>query len=184
MQQQSNNSGLSNIEYSEVEIPYSSKMVDLISGVNQLLELANSGKITIEEIIQFLVDLKRTGDWEQCNISKHLNTSPTTSNSNPNKYKGRTIMCSRDRLCTKAYSRFIQQNSIASLDTELFLYRFPGETISQGESLKRSIEYLKPYIRNFQKKLKNVKTWVDKYDDKYRAEVERSLSQEWPAQIL
>jgi hypothetical protein len=67
---------------------------------------------------KLLLDLKRSGDWEQCNAAYVINT-------NPGSLKNRVILCTIDRLCS-LYSRCIGQNTIWHHSTHLKFYRFPG----------------------------------------------------------
>ena len=97
---------LSTIIGNKIGFPESS-MTDLSSIPK---ELQNSTSL--------LFDLKRTGDWEQCNAAK-------TSNSNEGQQRGRTILCTLDRLCA-LYSRCIGQNTMYHQATNLTLFRFEG----------------------------------------------------------
>lgn len=91
------------------------KMVDL-STLNGYL---NNDK-------SLLLDLKRSGDWEQCNAAYAINKLMPGSLLN-----NRVILCTIDRLCA-LYSRCIGQNTILHYGTRLKLYRFPGK-ISQEQ---------------------------------------------------
>jgi len=90
--------------------PYAEgKMVDL-TGLN-----AN-----IKNNKTLLLDLKRSGDWEQCNAAYVINKLMDSP------LKNRVILCTIDRLCG-LYSRCIGQNTIWHFGTHLKLYRFPGD---------------------------------------------------------
>jgi len=76
---------------------------------------------TFEKDKSLLLDLKRSGDWEQCNAAYVINKiMPTTPQ------KNRVILCTIDKLCS-LYSRSIGQNTLWHYGTHLKLYRFPGE---------------------------------------------------------
>ena len=81
--------------------------IDEIKGKLTLANKANKFKL--------LFDIKRSGDWEQCNACHHANTT---------KYKSRCILSTGDRLCS-LYSRLIEQNVIFSNNDTLRMYRFP-----------------------------------------------------------
>ena len=76
--------------------------------------------------IKLLFDLKRTGDWEQCNAVKQSNMNDENSPT-----MNRSLLCTIDRLCA-VYSRCIAQNTIWHTDKKLYLYRFP-RMLSQQE---------------------------------------------------
>ena len=72
---------------------------------------------------KLLFDIKRSGDWEQCNACHHANTT---------KYKSRCILSTGDRLCS-LYSRLIEQNVIFSNNDTLRMYRFP-QSLTDAEA--------------------------------------------------
>ena len=92
-----------------------SKMINLITMYNEIEP--KLGNITD----MLLFDLKRTGDWEQCNAAKNANEK------NEQPHNKRTILCTGDRLCA-LYSRCIGQHTMYQLTTlterTLNLYRF------------------------------------------------------------
>jgi hypothetical protein len=69
-------------------------------------------------IIAFLIDLKRTGDWEQCNIGHYS----LTKSSDLLPYKGSVINATGDRLCS-LYGRLIDTNQSYSQADTLKMYR-------------------------------------------------------------
>ena len=66
---------------------------------------------------QILFDIKRGGDWEQCNAAYTINNNSEKNST------GRVILCTIDRLCS-LYSRCIGQDTIWHNDTHMKLYRF------------------------------------------------------------
>jgi len=89
--------------------------IDEIKGKLTLANEANNFKL--------LFDIKRSGDWEQCNACHHANTT---------KYKSRCILSTGDRLCS-LYSRLIEQNVIFSNNDTLRMYRFP-QSLTDAEA--------------------------------------------------
>ena len=106
---------------------------NLIGDLNNAFPRPNMVDISILKPIQLnqraclLFDIKRSGDWEQCDAAYTINkNSPILQN--------RTILCSIDRLCA-LYSRCLGQNTILHYGTHLKLYRFPGN-VSEDQKRK------------------------------------------------
>ena len=90
---------------------------------------------------KLLFDIKRSGDWEQCNACYYANTA---------KYKSRCILSTGDRLCS-LYSRIIKQNVIFSNNDTLRMYRFPQSlTDAEARSMsdEKNIDKIKSTITN------------------------------------
>jgi len=104
------------------------KMVNLNKYVSNLKSLDNKS---------ILLDLKRSGDWEQCNSAYVIN------NNGVSPLKGRVILCSLDRLCA-LYSRCIGQSTIWHNGTHMKLYRYPKPlSRSEQDALLLSIQSAK-----------------------------------------
>jgi len=112
----------------EIQSTWLGNMIDLSP---LIIHLKRRG-FSKEKIIDLLLDLKRGGDWEQCNMSKYLHDNTPGQS---------VIMCSRDRLCVKLYSRLIQQSCISDLPGVLTLYRYHNN-IDPVLGVLRSFEYL------------------------------------------
>ena len=80
----------------------------------------------LPKVPTLLLDLKRSGDWEQCSAAYTLNNIMASTVS------GRVILCSIDRLCA-LYSRCIGQNTLWHCGTHLKLYRFPGKSLTAAQ---------------------------------------------------
>lgn len=101
-------------------------LTDLIAGLNPA---AGNGMADLTSFFlsiraipgmsNILLDIKRGGDWEQCNAAHVINTNSRQNSA------GRVILCTLDRLCA-LYSRCLRQNTILHYDTKLKLYRFLG----------------------------------------------------------
>jgi|SaaInlStandDraft_7_1057024.scaffolds.fasta_scaffold00373_9 hypothetical protein len=105
--------------------------IDKIKGKLTLANKTNNFKL--------LFDIKRSGDWEQCNACYHANTT---------KYKSRCILSTGDRLCS-LYSRIIKQNVIFSNNDTLRMYRFPQSlTAAEARSMldEKNIDKIKSTI--------------------------------------
>jgi hypothetical protein len=104
------------------------KMADLTAFISDLGKFGFADKnVTISQI---LFDIKRCGDWEQCNsvffLDKVMND--------------RIILCSLDRLCS-LYSRCIGNRTIWHHGPHLKLYRFPKNmSPEQMEQMRKSKE--------------------------------------------
>jgi hypothetical protein len=108
------------------------KMANLSSFVTQLNGTFTGTDIHKKEIIsQILFDIKRCGDWEQCNAAFFLEGEMTD----------RVILCSLDRLCS-LYSRCIGNRTIWWHGTHMKLYRFIPKTMDDEKraSMKKAIE--------------------------------------------
>ena len=118
-----------------------SKMINLQAMYNYLVGVFSSVN-AIYILFWLLFDLKRTGDWEQCNAAKKANEATNEATN------GRTILCTGDRLCA-LYSRCIGQNTLYQLTTAdkrtLNLFRFStgsggGSNISYSEKLLKKLK--------------------------------------------
>ena len=93
-----------------------------------------------------LTDLKRTGDWEQCNAVKRLG--------------GNHILCTGDRLCA-LYSRIIGNHTIYGSDKRLVI----AKGIDIGEySPEKELEYLNGKIDTIINYAQSLKTWIKTKD--------------------
>jgi hypothetical protein len=128
-----------------------STMVDLSKIINNLSD-------------SLLLDLKRSGDWEQCNAAK-------TANYNDGLQQNRTILCTLDRLCA-LYSRCIGQNTMYHQSTNLTLFRFEGKsaTIEQRFNFaKQKYEYLnnnQANIESYDSKIQGLKNLLKEKKEK------------------
>jgi hypothetical protein len=104
------------------------KMADLTAFISDLGKFGFADKkVTISQI---LFDIKRCGDWEQCNAAFFLEKT----------MNDRVILCSLDRLCS-LYSRCIGNRTIWHHGPHLKLYRFPKNmTPEQVEQMRKSKE--------------------------------------------
>jgi hypothetical protein len=85
-----------------------------MANLTQLMtDLTNMGIATND----ILLDIKRGGDWEQCNAAHIINNNSSHNST------GRVILCTLDQLCA-LYSRCLGQNTILHYNTRLTLYRF------------------------------------------------------------
>jgi hypothetical protein len=129
------------------------KMVNLNQIVSQICNYAkNTNKLQIyTDLIEILFDIKRSGDWEQCNAAHRINNSGSELNT---RYKGRVILCTIDRLCG-LYSRCIGQPTIWHYSSHILCTRFPlaltsdqiAASVEAAEALKRqqNVEKFKNY---------------------------------------
>ena len=81
-----------------------------------------------------LIDLKRTGDWEQCNAVKMLTEY---ENDNGEKEYEKTVLCTGDRLCA-LYSRIIGNPTIYGSDKKLVIAKGkkPPEKLTDDQKLE------------------------------------------------
>jgi hypothetical protein len=117
--------GILTFDYEHKSGPSVTYLSYLINGSNNGLD---SKMVDLTDIRgpALLFDIKRSGDWEQCNAAYKLNKYSDAP------FRGRVILCSIDRLCA-LYSRCIGQNTILHYGTHLKLFRFPGLSMSDEE---------------------------------------------------
>ena len=96
---------------------------------NTLKDITGSNDVNKNGI---LYDLKRIGDYEQCNAAKSINDN--------DKYKGSVVLVTLDRLCS-LYSRIIQQPCIFHNNREITLYRQPTDV--NEVAIQNSVYYYK-----------------------------------------
>ena len=119
---------ITNIRQNPPTVPVpANKILDIWGFITDVITAFVRAVVNASNISSFfndalLFDIKRGGDWEQCNATKHANDdaplgSPT---------RGRSILCTIDRLCA-LYSRMIKQHTIYHYTTKLILYRFVTE---------------------------------------------------------
>ena len=118
-------------EKSGPSVTYLSTLIGYGNGIpeSKMINISNNTFIKDKPL---LYDLKRTGDWEQCNAAK-------TSNSNDGPQQNRTLLCTLDRLCA-LYSRCIGQNTIYHQATNLSLYRFKTGVTSDSDGTKFALK--------------------------------------------
>lgn len=118
-----------------------SKILDIYAFVTGLLRLG------FWVVLMLLFDLKRSGDWEQCNATKNANItqeSPTN---------GRSILCTIDRLCA-LYSRMIEQHTIYHYSTKLILYRFKRD-VTPLENARKTVTFYSKKLTEIQYTVQN-----------------------------
>lgn len=115
------------------------KMVDL----NDLKDIFKDDNIRNK----LLFDLKRSGDWEQCNASRIINNTPGE------RTHKRVILCTIDRLCA-LYSRSIGQNTIWHNGTKLIFYKFPND-LTDAEIKERQQKNIEDKKKMIQQILEN-----------------------------
>ena len=114
------------------------------------------GRDQKEIISQILFDIKRCGDWEQCNAAFFLE-----------KEMDRVILCSLDRLCS-LYSRCIGNRTIWHHGPHLKLYRFPKNITPEQLALMAS-DANKRKLRIFINKIRVLNNFYIKNVGKYNA---------------
>ena len=110
-----------------------------------------------KDLYSVLIDLKRTGDWEQCNACHHANTT---------KYKTRCIMSTLDRLCA-FYSRVIRQNTIYNQADNLKLFRF-AQNLSPEELRAAQVEDIKSKMKTNIENIETINIPFMNYFDKIK----------------
>lgn len=99
------------------------QIVDPICASFETIAVPDQRHRLYEHLIEILFDMKRSGDWEQCNSAYVLNTAATPEGVPPNIYKGRVILCTIDRLCA-LYSKCIGQSNIWHYSSHIICTRF------------------------------------------------------------
>ena len=110
-------------------VSYLSRLIDGRNAYpeNKMVDLESlAGAFRADGQMAVFLDMKRSGDWEQCNAAYVLNKGSESHS------KGRVILCTIDRLCA-LYSRCIGQNALLHYGTHLKLYRFPGKDLTPDE---------------------------------------------------
>jgi hypothetical protein len=87
-------------------------------------------------------DVKRSGDWEQCLAA--LTVNKLMADATPQ--KGRVILCTIDRLCA-LFSRCIGQNTLYHYGTQLTLFRYSTNQLTQEEKTNVSNKQAESWIR-------------------------------------
>jgi hypothetical protein len=125
------------------------QMIDL-SPLNPLLATS------IDNVMKLLFDLKRGGDWEQANAAKNINNN---TNGIYVACKSRTIFVTIDRLCA-LYSRLLGQNTIYHSGTEMILYRFDGNNLTQAQIEANKIAFIREKITALDGVVANTTTFI------------------------
>jgi len=127
-----------------------------VSGTD-VISIKNSAVTSQKELYSALIDLKRTGDWEQCNACHHANTT---------KFKTRCIMSTLDRLCA-FYSRVIRQNTIYNQADNLKLFRF-SQNLSPEELRTAQIQDIKSKMATNIENIEAINSPFKDYFDKIK----------------